>query len=45
MTEQADQISSVTDQAIEKAAEHLDAAGIDKAALEDARAATEGRPP
>jgi predicted PurR-regulated permease PerM len=45
VTDQADQISSVTDQAIEKAAEHLDAAGIDQAALEDARASTEGAAP
>ena len=45
VTDQADQIGSVTDQAIEKAAEHLDAAGIDQAALEDARASTEGAAP
>ena len=41
VTEQADQIGSVTDPALEKAAEHLDAAGVDQAALDDARAATE----
>ena len=45
VTEQADQISSVTDQAIEKAAEHLDELGLDQAALESARASTEGAAP
>ena len=45
VTEQADQIGNVTDQAIDKAAEQLDAAGIDQAALEDARTATEGAAP
>ena len=41
VTAQADQIGSVTDAALEKAADQLDAAGVDQAALEDARAATE----
>ena len=41
VTAQADEIGSVTDAALEKAAEQLDAAGVDQAALEDARAATE----
>ena len=45
VTEQADQIGNVTDQAIDKAAEQLDAAGVDQAALDDARAATEGAAP
>ena len=45
VTEQADQISEVTDEALANAAEHLDVAGIDDAALEDARAATEGAAP
>ena len=45
VTEQADQISSVTDQALSKAADKLDALGVDQAALEDARAATEGGAP
>ena len=45
VTEQADQIGAVTDAAMEKAAEQLDAAGVDQAALEDARAATEEAAP
>ena len=45
MTAQADEIGSVTDAALEKAAEQLDAAGVDQAALEDARAATEESAP
>jgi predicted PurR-regulated permease PerM len=45
VTEQADQISNVTDQAMDKAADQLDAAGVDQAALDDARAATEGAAP
>ena len=45
VTEQADQISAVTDKALNNAADLLDAAGIDKAALDDARAATEGAAP
>ena len=43
--EQADQISEVTDQAVANAAEQLDAVGLDEAALEDARAATEAASP
>ena len=45
VTEQADQIGEVTDQAVANAAEQLDAVGIDEAALEDARAATEAASP
>lgn len=45
VTEQADQISAVTDKALNSAADQLDAAGVDKAALDDARAATEGAAP
>ena len=45
VTAQADEIGSVTDAALEKAAEQLDAAGVDQAALEDARAATEESAP
>ena len=45
VTEQADQISEVTDEAVANAAEQLDAVGIDEAALEDARAATEAASP
>jgi putative heme transporter len=45
VTEQADQISAVTDKALNNAADQLDAAGVDKAALDDARAATEGAAP
>ncbi len=45
VTEQADQISEVTDEAVATAAEHLDAVGISEAALEDARAATESAAP
>ena len=45
VTEQADQIGSVTDQAIEKAAEHLDEVGLDQAALEEARTSAEGAAP
>jgi predicted PurR-regulated permease PerM len=45
VTDQADQISEVTDEALAKAAEQLDVAGVDPAALNDARAATEGAAP
>jgi putative heme transporter len=45
VTAQADQIGTVTDAALEKAAEQLDVAGVDQAALEDARAATEEASP
>jgi putative heme transporter len=45
VTEQADQISAVTDKALNNAADQLDAAGAGKAALDDARAATEGAAP
>jgi predicted PurR-regulated permease PerM len=45
VTAQADQIGTVTDAAVEKAAEQLDVAGVDQAALEDARAATEEASP
>ncbi len=45
VVEQADQIGEVTDQAVANAAEHLDAVGLDEAALEDARAATEAASP
>jgi putative heme transporter len=45
VTQQADQISAVTDKALNNIADHLNAAGIDKAALDDARAATEGAAP
>ena len=45
MIDQADQIGEVTDEALANAAEQLDVAGVDPAALEDARAATEGAAP
>jgi predicted PurR-regulated permease PerM len=45
VTEQADQISAVTDKALNKAADQTDAAGAGKAALDDARTATEGAAP
>jgi predicted PurR-regulated permease PerM len=45
VTDQADQISEVTDEALANAAEQLDVTGVDPAALEDARAATEGAAP
>ena len=45
VTDQADQISEVTDEAVANAAEQLDVVGIDQAALEDARAATEAAAP
>ena len=45
VTDQADQISAVTDEALSNAADQLDAAGVDQAALEDARTATEGSAP
>ncbi len=45
VTEQADQISEVTDEALANAAEQLEAVGVDQAALEDARAATEAASP
>ena len=45
VTDQADQISEVTDEALANAADQLDVAGVDPAALDDARAATEGAAP
>jgi predicted PurR-regulated permease PerM len=45
VTDQADQISEVTDEALANAAEQLDVTGVDPAALEDARTATEGAAP
>ncbi len=45
VTDQADQIGEVTDEALANAADQLDVAGVDPAALEDARAATEGAAP
>ena len=42
VTAQADQIGTVTDAALEKAAEQLDVAGVDQAALEDARGGHRG---
>ena len=45
VTDQADQIGEVTDEALANAAEQLDVTGVDPAALEDARAATEGAAP
>ena len=45
VVEQADQIGEVTDQAVANAAEQLDAVGLNEAALEDARAATEAASP
>ena len=45
VTDQADQISEVTDEALANAAEQLDVAGVDPAALDDARTATEGAAP
>jgi putative heme transporter len=45
VTEQADQISAVTDKALNKAAGQTGAAGAGKAALDDARTATEGAAP
>ena len=45
VTDQADQISEVTDEALANAAEQLDVAGVDPAALDEARAATEGAAP
>jgi predicted PurR-regulated permease PerM len=45
VTDQADQISEVTDEALANAGEQLDVAGVDQAALEDARTATEGAAP
>jgi predicted PurR-regulated permease PerM len=45
VTEQADQISAVTDKALNNAADQTNAAGAGKAALDDARTATEGAAP
>jgi putative heme transporter len=45
VTEQADEISSVTDAALDNAAKQLDSVGLDQAALDDARAATESAAP
>ena len=45
VTEQADEISSVTDAALDNAAKQLDSVGVDEAALDDARAATESAAP
>ena len=45
VTEQADQISAVTGKALNRAADQTDAAGAGKAALDDARTATEGAAP
>jgi putative heme transporter len=45
VTDQADQIGEVTDEALANAADQLDVAGVDPAALEDARTATEGAAP
>ena len=41
VADQADQISALADQAIDKAAGYVDELGVDAAALDDARAATE----
>ena len=43
--DQADQISELADQAIDKVAEESDATGIDKKELEDAREVTEEAAP
>lgn len=45
VTEQADEIGSVTDKAIGNAANQVDALGISRAALDDARTATEQATP
>jgi predicted PurR-regulated permease PerM len=45
VADQRDEISSVTDAAIAEAADQLDPTGVDQAALEDARAATEDAAP
>jgi predicted PurR-regulated permease PerM len=45
VTDQADQISEVTDKALANAEDQLDVAGVDPAALQDAKAATEGAAP
>ena len=45
VTDQAGQISEVTDEALANAAEQVDVAGVDPAALDDARAAVEGSGP
>ena len=45
VTEQSDQISAATDKALKNAAAHLDALGIDQAALDHARAATQDAAP
>jgi putative heme transporter len=45
VSDQRDQIGQVADQAIANASEQLDVAGVDPAALDDARAAVEGSAP
>ena len=45
VVDQVDQISELTDQALDKAADELDALGLDEAALTEARAATEEASP
>jgi putative heme transporter len=45
VTDQADQIGEVTDEALANAADQVDVAGVDPQALEDARVATEGAAP
>ena len=45
VTDQADQIGEVTDEALEAAADHLDAAGVDEDDLDEARSATEEAAP
>jgi predicted PurR-regulated permease PerM len=45
VTDQADQIGEVTDEALANAADQLDVAGVDPEALADARESTEGAAP
>jgi putative heme transporter len=45
VTEQADQISAVTDKALDELAKQTDALGVDKGSLDEARAATEDSAP
>jgi predicted PurR-regulated permease PerM len=45
VTDQAGQISEVTDKALANASDQLDVAGVDPAALDNARTATEGAAP
>ena len=45
VTDQADEISEMTDEALDNAAEQLDAVGVASAALDDVRSATEGAAP